>query len=121
MSAPGPLAVDAGVRESGFSVARWLFWRKRVKDFALSDDVELAAEGKRVFDEMMIVGRLTESRLPGEKIYWDKVTERMDRLVEKRIRTGGRTTVEMEDVEHEIDLNWVDEVGEGDAENAVHN
>jgi hypothetical protein len=118
---PESLAVEAGVIESGFSVARWLFWRKRVKEFALSDDVELAAEGKWVFDEMMMVGRLTENRLPGEKVYWDKVTERMDRLLEERIRNGGITTVELEDIEHEIDLNWVDEVGEGDAENAVHN
>jgi hypothetical protein len=113
--APGPLATEAGVRETGFSVARWLFWRKRVKDLALSDDVELAAEGRRDFDEMVMVGRLTENKLPGEKIYWDKVTEKMDRLLEERIRTGGRTTVELEDIEHEIDLNWVDEVGEGDA------
>jgi hypothetical protein len=107
---PGPLAIEAGVREPAFSVARWLFWRKGVKEFAMSDNVELALEGKRVFDEMMMVGRLTESRFPGEKVYWDKVTEKMDRLLEDRIRTGGRTTVEMEDVEKEIDLNWVDEV-----------
>jgi len=109
------LASAAGVHKPGFSVARWLFWRQKVKGFALSDDVELAAEGKRVFVEMMMVGRLTESRLPGEKVYWDKVKEKMDRLLEERFRTGGRTTVEMEDVEHEIDLNWVDAVVTSDA------
>lgn len=56
---PGPLARAAGVHKTGFSLDRWLFWRKVVEDFALSKDKELAAEGKRIFDQMIAVSQLT--------------------------------------------------------------
>jgi hypothetical protein len=94
-TSPGPLARAAGVQGLGFSVSRWLFWRRRVKDFALSEDEKLRAEGKQVFDSMMMAGQDTQNKLPGEKRYWDKVHKAM------------YISVCMTDVE--VDVNWVDE------------
>lgn len=104
---PGALAQAAGVQETGFSVARWLFWRGVVKDFAISGDEEVAKEGKRVFDQMMRTGKITQNRLPGESRYWEKVHEAMSEELSKRRMTGGKTSVGMEDIE--VDLNWIDE------------
>ena len=104
---PGPLAREAGVQENGFRVARWLFWRKRVKDFALSGDEKLAVEGKLVFDQMMMIGQETQNKLPGESKYWEKVWDTMHQELAERQKNGGNPSVDIEDVE--IDLNWVDE------------
>jgi hypothetical protein len=106
---PGSLARAAGVEDTGFSVARWLFWRKTAKDFALSEDKNLAAQGKRVFDNMMMVGQITQSKLPGESRYWDKVGEAMHHELLERQKTGGKNSVDMEEIATVIDLNWVDE------------
>lgn len=106
-TSPGPLARAAGVQELGFSVSRWLFWRQRVKDFALSEDEKLRAGGKRVFDSMMMVGQDTQNKLPGEKRYWVKVHKAMHDELEERTRTGGKNSVCMTEVE--VDVNWVDE------------
>jgi Protein of unknown function (DUF3632) len=61
---PGPLAQAAGVHKTGFSVDRWLFWRKIVKDFALSKDEKIAMEGKRVFNQMMMISQFPQDKLP---------------------------------------------------------
>ena len=65
---PGPLARAAGVHRTGFSPDRWQFWRKVVKDFALSKDEKLAIEGRRVFDQMVLIGRLAQNKLSGEAV-----------------------------------------------------
>lgn len=65
---PGPLARAAGVHETGFSVGRWLFWRKVVKGFALSKDEELAMEGRRVFDQMMVMSQCTQTQPLGDLV-----------------------------------------------------
>ncbi|KAF8858505.1 hypothetical protein BDZ45DRAFT_673942 [Acephala macrosclerotiorum] len=56
---PGPLAQAAGVHKTGFSVDRWLFWRKIVEDFAKSKDEKIAVEGKRIFNQMMMISQFT--------------------------------------------------------------
>jgi len=104
---PGPLAQAAGVQENGFSVSRWLFWRKTIKDFAVSGDEKLAEEGKRVFDHMMLVGQQTQNKLPGESKYWDKVWKTLGNEMAERNKNGGNHCVEITDVK--IDLNWVHE------------
>ena len=101
-TSPGPLAQAAGIEETGFCVSRWLFWRKKVKDFALSGEERLAAEGRQVFDTMMMVGQNTRNKLPGESRYWDKVYEAMGRMV--HTKSGGVSMAEVD-----IDLNWVNE------------
>ncbi|KAL1961694.1 hypothetical protein VTN77DRAFT_1298 [Rasamsonia byssochlamydoides] len=101
--APGDLAVKANVTQSGFSVARWLFWRQRFKELSRCGNEQVAKLGKEGFDEMVRTGIALGYDIPGEKKYWEKVFETLD---QEFVARGGKDCVGPDDVE--IDMDWAD-------------
>lgn len=101
--APGHLAVKANVTQSGFSVARWLFWRQWFQRIESLRERPVAKLGKEGFEEMVRTGIALGYDIPGEKKYWEKVFEALDQEFVARGRKG---CVGPDDVE--IDMDWAD-------------
>ncbi|KAF2672300.1 hypothetical protein BT63DRAFT_438123 [Microthyrium microscopicum] len=98
---PGALAATAGVNQEGFSMARWLFWRRRLGELYLSDEQKVSKRARKAFDMMAETGRTMGIDIPGEKKYLDKVFEALDKEV---IARGGKGCVGIEEIE--IDPTW---------------
>lgn len=102
-TAPGDLAVKANVTRSGFSVARWLFWRQRFKEVSRSGNDEVAKLAKKGFEKMIGTGIALGLDIPGEKTYLKKTFEALDR---EFVARGMVECVGTDDVE--IDMDWAD-------------
>ncbi|KAF4592131.1 hypothetical protein GQ602_002430 [Ophiocordyceps camponoti-floridani] len=79
---PGPLAVRAGVDGSGFSIRRWLFWRRRFGELYVGGGT-LAKLARKCFEVMVDTGLALGIDIPGEKRYLEKVFQALDREVEE--------------------------------------
>lgn len=100
---PGELAQIAQVSHWGFSVARWLFWRRRFKELSrCTDDDVVARQGKRGFGLMVKTGRDLGYQIPGEANYVAKVQQA---LLDELKRSGKQYVTSDEIV---IDLDWAD-------------
>ena len=102
-SVPGELAQSASVEQAGFSVSRWIFWRTRLREICLCEDIEAAKVARRGFDVMIISGRLMGYDIPGEAKYWAKV----EKALEEELTRSGKVSVSAEDIC--IGLDWVED------------
>jgi hypothetical protein len=86
-TSPGPLAVEANITQPGFSVARWLFWRRRLGDMYLSGDPHVAKSARKCFELMMHTGLAIGIKIPGEEKYLERLFEALDKeLVARKIQ-----------------------------------
>lgn len=63
----GPKALEAGVAENGFSMARWLFWRKRIQGLNHHEDPEVVKLARKRFLSNVKAGTDMGCDVPGEK------------------------------------------------------
>ncbi|KAF2807349.1 uncharacterized protein BDZ99DRAFT_465256 [Mytilinidion resinicola] len=100
--APGALARRAGVEEQGFSMNRWLFWRRRLQDLSHNADSAIAKEAKKGFMAMIFCGRDLDYEVPGEM----KFTEKLQAAMGEELVRSGKESVDGEDID--INVDWVD-------------
>lgn len=103
-TAPGALAASAGVSQNGFTMKRWLFWRRQLRELHSSEDVEVMKLTKDCFEVAVQTGRLIGLEIPGEQQYLARVFEALDRELARREFVG---SVEPSDIE--IDMDWAGE------------
>ena len=113
---PGPLAQNAGISQPGFSVPRWLFWRRRFKELSRSTCADVtynnnnnkavaetvAEQGKRGFNYMIQPGRELGYDVPGEAEYAAKVAQALT----EELKRSGKACVTSDEVV--VDLDWAD-------------
>jgi hypothetical protein len=97
----GPLAVRANITQQGFSVARWVFWRKRLGELYLSGDQEVAKSARKGFEIMALTGLAIGLQIPGEHKYLEKLFEALDKEL---VALDGPGCVGPENIE--IDPTW---------------
>ncbi|KAK3997854.1 hypothetical protein QBC44DRAFT_314564 [Cladorrhinum sp. PSN332] len=100
---PGPKAREFGVEKKGFSMERWLFWRKRLQGLNHHADREVLELARKVFMLNVAAGRDTGFDVPGEK----RFQERMDKAMVEALDKSGKECVTDTDIE--MDFDWVDE------------
>ncbi|KYK57988.1 hypothetical protein DCS_05001 [Drechmeria coniospora] len=98
---PGPLAAEAIVPQHGFSLARWLFWRRRLGDLYLTGDEQVAKMARVCFEAMATTGRSIGIEIPGERRYLERVYDALEKEVTNR---GSTVCVAVDDIE--IDPAW---------------
>ncbi|KAM4058777.1 hypothetical protein HRG_006276 [Hirsutella rhossiliensis] len=103
-TSPGPLATEAGITNQGFSLARWLFWRRRLGELYRHGCDQVAKPAKSCFEEMVNAGSSIGIDIPGEKRFLEKSFEVLDRELLSRNSQG---SVGIEEIE--IDPTWADE------------
>ncbi|KAK4444788.1 hypothetical protein QBC34DRAFT_414636 [Podospora aff. communis PSN243] len=92
----------------GYSLERWLRWRKTFQRLSHHDDPDVWMEAKKGFMSMVSVGRDLDWDVPGEAVFREKLAVAMrDELVAR----SGRGSVNIDDVR--VDVEWVDGVLEG--------
>jgi len=112
---PGDLASDANVTQDGFSVARWLFWRRRFNELHRAANAtdntgtvdlnqQVAKLTRACFEEAVLTGLHVGLDIPGEKKYLENLFEALDHEL---IARGLTQCVGPEDIE--IDMNWAEE------------
>ena len=101
LSAPGSLARQADITQGGFSVARWLFWRRRFKELYARGDSQVAKLARACFEESILTGLSVGLEIPGERMYQERLFEALDRELVAR---GFTQCVGPEDIE--IDMEW---------------
>lgn len=102
LSAPGELAREADVEQLGFSVPRWLFWRRRFKELSRCKDEQVAKKGRQGFDYMITTGITLGYKISGERKYMEKLRA----VLEEELIRSGKDTVTPDDVV--VDLDWAD-------------
>lgn len=100
--APGILAQRSGIEEQGFSVKRWLFWRRRFQELSYSTDPGVAKEAKKGFMSMISRGRELDYDIPGEI----KFKEKLEATMWEALKKSGKKSLSIDEVD--IDVNWVD-------------
>lgn len=103
ISLPGELARNAGINQAGFTVSRWVFWRKRFKEICRCENAQVAKEARLGFDAMISSGRLMGYNIPGEANYWAKV----EKALEEELVRSGNASVSLEDIA--VGLDWADD------------
>ena len=98
----GPLAQKAGVDQQGFSIKRWLFWRRRLQQLSHDADAAVAKKAKEGFMSMISSGRILDFEVPGEA----KFKEKLEAVMGDALVRSGKESVDGDDVD--IDVDWVD-------------
>lgn len=99
---PGLLARRADITLPGYSLERWLFWRRRLQHLSRHSDPIVAKEARRGFVSMATCGRDLGYDVPGEAIF----EERMLKAAGEALAASGKTSLDLED--SDIDVDWVD-------------
>ncbi|KAG6032894.1 hypothetical protein E4U19_007028 [Claviceps sp. Clav32 group G5] len=119
LETPGPLVTDAETKQRrGFSIARWLFWRRRAGQIyaarlgqASGEAAEVSAEvsklGRACFEQMVSAGLVAGVTVPGEKVFLERLFKALDDELASGRATG---CVGAEDIE--IDVRWAEEDAE---------
>ncbi|PIG85717.1 hypothetical protein AARAC_004082 [Aspergillus arachidicola] len=102
-TAPGDLSPKSELPCSGFSIPRWVFWRRRYKYFYHCGNEQVAKLARACFEEAMFKGTRMGIELPGEKIFLTRIFEALDAEMIAR----GMHSVEPQDIE--IDMDWAEE------------
>jgi hypothetical protein len=76
---PGPLALKANIKQQGFSVARWLFWRQRLGELYLSGGEKVKKSARKGFEVMALTGLAVGIQIPGERKYLERLFEALDK------------------------------------------
>ncbi|KAF5692784.1 hypothetical protein FDENT_2659 [Fusarium denticulatum] len=98
----GPLAKDQPIDQAGFSMARWLFWRRRFQKLSHHPDTSLAQLAKKGFMAMIHCGRDVDYSVPGEDVF----AERLQATMWAELVRSGKESLDGDDVD--IDPDWVD-------------
>ncbi len=106
LASPGPLAVAAGIKDEGFSLARWLFWRQRLGELYRGGGEQVAKPARACFEQMVNAGMSMSVNIPGERRFLDKAFEALDKELAAREFKG---SVGIEEIE--IDPRWA--IGDG--------
>lgn len=99
----GILATKAKVTEPGFSLARWVFWRLRLKELSRCENEVIAKLAQQSFDEMIHTGIVLGIDVHGEKNYFDKVHEALHSEFTARGMIGSVDTIDIN-----ISMDWAD-------------
>ncbi|KAE8314018.1 hypothetical protein BDV41DRAFT_534846 [Aspergillus transmontanensis] len=102
-TAPGDLSPKSEFPCSGFSIPRWVFWRRRYKYFYHCGTEQVAKLARACFEEAMFKGTRMGIELPGEKIFLTRIFEALDAEMIAR----GMHSMEPQDIE--IDMDWAEE------------
>ncbi|KAI8711834.1 hypothetical protein NCS52_01447900 [Fusarium sp. LHS14.1] len=103
LSACGALAQAKGVKRSGFSLKRWLFWRERFQHLSHNKDSAIAKEAKTGFMAMINCGRDLGYEVQGEARFAGRLQKAMwEALVE-----SGKESLDGDEIDIKVD--WVDE------------
>jgi hypothetical protein len=100
--APGALARQADIDRQGFSMKRWLFWRRRLQELSHNADSAVAKEAKKGFMSMIFCGRDLDYDVPGET----KFTEMLQAAMGEELAKSGKQCVDGDDID--INVDWVD-------------
>ncbi|CZR44651.1 uncharacterized protein FPRO_14404 [Fusarium proliferatum ET1] len=98
----GTLPQDQCVNNVGFSMARWLIWRRRFQKLSRHADTSLAQLAKKGFMAMIHRGRDVDYSVPGEDVF----AERLQATMWTELVKSGKESLDGDDVD--IDTNWVD-------------
>ncbi|KAF5654474.1 hypothetical protein F25303_1398 [Fusarium sp. NRRL 25303] len=98
----GTLPQDQRVDDAGFSMARWLIWRRRFQKLSHHPDTSLAQLAKKGFMAMIHCGRDIDYTVPGEDVFAEKLQATMWAELVK----SGKESLDGDDVD--IDPDWVD-------------
>jgi hypothetical protein len=104
---PGSRLKEVGVTEPGFSLERWLFWRDRLGKLYVSADPEISKLARQGFELMIKTGREVGIKIPGEKVYLERLFVALDQELISRSAKGYKDCVEPKDIE--IDPAWANE------------
>ena len=99
---PGALAHKADVDGHGFSIKRWLFWRRRLQELSHNTDSAMAKTAKKGFMAMITAGRLLDYEVPGE----EKFKEKLQAAMGEELARSGKQSVSGDDID--INVDWVD-------------
>lgn len=99
---PGALARKAGIDQHGFSLKRWLFWRRRLQELSRNADSAVAKEAKKCFMNMINCGHDLDYDVPGEA----KFTERLQAAMGEALDKSGKQSLSGDDID--INVDWVD-------------
>lgn len=99
---PGALPRKAEIDQHGFSLKRWLFWRRRLQELSHNADSAVAKEAKKGFMNMINCGRDLEYDVPGEA----KFAERLQAAMGEALTKSGKQSVSGDDID--INVDWVD-------------
>ncbi|KAK0639202.1 hypothetical protein B0T16DRAFT_462902 [Cercophora newfieldiana] len=92
------------VEVGGYSLERWLFWRKRFQTLSHHADAVVANEAKTGFMSMISCGLDLDCDVPGEAGFREKVAVAMS----DELNASGRPSVDIDDIN--VDVGWVDQV-----------
>ena len=98
----GPLAQRADIDQPGFSIKRWLVWRRRLQELSHNADTAVAKTAKKGFMSMISCGRDLDYDVPGEA----KFTEKLQAAMGEALAKSGKKSVSGDDID--IDVDWVD-------------
>ncbi|KAM0559803.1 hypothetical protein ACHAPJ_003750 [Fusarium lateritium] len=98
----GPLAQDEGVNSQGFSLNRWLFWRRHFQRLSHYADVSVSNIARKGFMAMINCGRDLDYDVPGEAVFAQKLQETMWAELIK----SGKESLDGDEID--IDPDWVD-------------
>ncbi|KAF3492310.1 uncharacterized protein GIQ15_01827 [Arthroderma uncinatum] len=93
----GKLAEGVGAEKTGFSLARWIFWRSRLRTLIMFGGGEIAEDARRAFNVITFVGRISGVDIPGDLWYFGN-------LVKYRYRLPNTDPRDTND-----DLEWIDD------------
>ena len=98
----GALAQRADIDRPGFSIKRWLFWRRRLQELSHNADTAVAKMAKKGFMSMVSRGSHLDYDVPGEA----KFTEKLQAAMGEALGESGKKSVSGDDID--INVNWVD-------------
>ncbi|KNG88752.1 hypothetical protein ANOM_002808 [Aspergillus nomiae NRRL 13137] len=101
---PGDLAPKSEFPCSGFSIPRWVFWRRRYKHFYHCGNEQVAKLARACFEEAVFKGTRMGIELPGEKVFLVRIFEALDMELAAR---GMQGSVNPEEIE--IDMDWAED------------
>ncbi|RKK96685.1 hypothetical protein BFJ63_vAg4675 [Fusarium oxysporum f. sp. narcissi] len=98
----GLLGQDQCEDETGFSMTRWLFWRRRFQKLSHHPDTSLAQLAKKGFMAMIHCGRDVDYSVLGEDVF----AERLQATMWAELVKSGKESLDGDDID--IDPDWVD-------------
>ena len=97
----GALGHKSGIETHGFSINRWLFWRKRLQELSHYNDPKVAKEAKKGFMVMISSGREVEYDILGEAKFHESLQKA---LWEELVKSGKES---LDGGEIDINVDWV--------------
>ncbi|KAK7415766.1 hypothetical protein QQX98_005679 [Neonectria punicea] len=102
LQAPSSLIKGEDIDHPGFSLKRWLFWRRRFQELSHHEDPRVAKEAKEGFMCMVNCGRDMGYEVPGEAWF----TEKLQKAMGEELIRSGKPSVDGDEID--IDVDWVD-------------